>query len=103
VPSYGDSDAKWASPSECLWDAPDDTISKYPIKALYTDAFGALGADMLVISGFFRETLAVPDMTWTYVIGELKALKQKPSASLDSIRRLYGRLHDTELDSEDMR
>lgn len=97
IPSRNGSNATWAAPSECLWDAPEDTISKQPLQALYSTAFATLGVVVNVLSGFFQRTLEVPDMSCTHIIAELKAIKRLSAARLETVRRLYQRLHETPL------
>ena len=76
-----------------MWDAPEDTISKRPLQVLYSTAFSSVDINML--SGFFRRTLGVPDMSCDHIITELKAIKQQPATRIETVRRFYHRLHET--------
>jgi hypothetical protein len=105
IPSRDELDADWAAPAACLWEAPEEMLSFQPLMALYTKAFSASRIDINRLAGFFRNTLGIPDMSWTHAIEELEALKDddNPGAKVASIRRLYEWLDQSDADENAIR
>ncbi|RYO85251.1 hypothetical protein DL766_000105 [Monosporascus sp. MC13-8B] len=86
---------EWVSPSECLWDAPDNMVSMKPLKPLYQAALAGTRLDMDELEGFFRKVLQVQDLTYAHIIDEIMALrrKYKHAVDLQYLRQLYEKLH----------
>ncbi len=83
--------ATWSSVKDhCLLDAPADMEHKYPIDARYSTAFPS--SDLTTVFQFLRETLAIPRVTWTDYIEELRFLKDKGCQDVARIESQYSRL-----------
>jgi len=68
-------------------------ISMKPLGALYRTAFANKGVDIDGLSIFFQRTLRIPNLAYTHIIEELKAIKEQPAARLETIHQLYQLLH----------
>ncbi|OXV09681.1 hypothetical protein Egran_02556, partial [Elaphomyces granulatus] len=89
VPATGVWDAVWAVPSECLWEAPLDMESKYPLKSLYESYFNQDNGNGANLTAFFEKTLSIPNASTEHFLEELKTLKSTQCTDFDRINRIY--------------
>jgi hypothetical protein len=75
------------APDHCLWEAPPDMTTKASLQHLYTQHFGADQTND--VSAFFRDTLSIPDASWTDITDELKQLRKDGCEDFDRILGLY--------------
>ena len=87
VPAHGGNSATWAAVADCLWNAPSDLTSKFPLKERYKPISDSQGTQFLSI--FFQNTLSVRDASWRDLVAELQALKAKGIEDLDQITEVY--------------
>ncbi|RYP79682.1 hypothetical protein DL769_002822 [Monosporascus sp. CRB-8-3] len=95
---------EWVSPSECLWDAPDNMISMKPLKPLYQAAFAGTRFDLDELEGFFHKVLQVQDLTYAHIIDEIMTLKRrhKHAVDLQTLRQLYEKLHEASFEEHEL-
>ena len=89
VPATGVWDAAWVVPSECLWEAPLDMESKYPLKSLYESFFNQDNGNGANLTAFFEKTLSIPNASTEHFLEELKTLKSIQCTDFDRINRIY--------------
>ena len=84
--------AEWASPLDCLWEAPADFTTKRPLKALYEGAgFAVSGGD---IQEFFQGTLRIPNISHADVTDEIWEMKAG-EVDIERVHSLYRMLQET--------
>ncbi|KAI1633135.1 hypothetical protein F4809DRAFT_624584 [Biscogniauxia mediterranea] len=79
----------WAFPHECVWNAPQDMVTKFALKRLVGACFCRDGADCSHFDRFFFDTLGITECTWEVYIEELKALKASGCDNIDTITAIY--------------
>ncbi|KAI1487736.1 hypothetical protein F5X96DRAFT_681025 [Biscogniauxia mediterranea] len=79
----------WAFPHECVWNAPQDMVTKFALKRLIGACFCRDGADCSHFDRFFFDTLGITECTWEVYIQELKALKASGCDNIDTITAIY--------------
>jgi hypothetical protein len=84
----------WAKPQECLWEAPDNMMTMWPLRALYSKAMANTKVEMDGLRQFFQGTLRIPNISYTHIIEELKAISKEETVSLDTVRNLYQLLQE---------
>ncbi|KAF5687871.1 hypothetical protein FDENT_5161 [Fusarium denticulatum] len=73
----------WANKSACLWNAPEGINVYHPLRSLWLPVMARMEpADRKKLEDFFRQTLAIRDMTEHDVLSELRHL----SRSLDQTK-----------------
>ncbi|KAI0182894.1 hypothetical protein EV127DRAFT_40641 [Xylaria flabelliformis] len=83
-----DSD-EWVLPDVCVWDAPQDMVTKNVLTILYGTCFCRDGAKCPHFSNFFVETIGIrASCTWQDYVDELGALKED-SDDVDTITGIY--------------
>ncbi|KAJ5511786.1 hypothetical protein N7453_003889 [Penicillium expansum] len=95
VPQFteaGVSSAVWTHPKLCLWRAPQNLISRYPIEPIYQH-FVADETEMLYISTLFTRTLKIKSASWSDLTTELAELRESQTQSLASILDVYKNIH----------
>ncbi|RYP23520.1 hypothetical protein DL765_001034 [Monosporascus sp. GIB2] len=92
IPTGGEKEFDWASPDDCLLDAPASMESKYPIMELYKPALSQSNIEEPTIRQFFSDTLKIPRCKWQDFVVELEHLKNVNSRNSDHIRGVYERL-----------
>ncbi|RYP73467.1 hypothetical protein DL771_003639 [Monosporascus sp. 5C6A] len=92
IPPSGEEGFDWASPDDCLLDAPASMESKYPVMERYKQALSRSNIDGPTIRQFFSDTLQVPKCKWEDFVVELEHLKNANSRNFDHIRGVYERL-----------
>lgn len=70
-------------------------IRKKPLSALYKTAFANNEVDIDRLGIFFQRTLEIPNLSYTDIIEELKAIKEQPAIRLETVRQLYQLLHQS--------
>ncbi|RYP14158.1 hypothetical protein DL765_006566 [Monosporascus sp. GIB2] len=98
IPSWGDGEACWVSPSQCILNGPIEMQTKYPVLTRYNDIFSTYKDDLLKLEKFFHVTLSIPTCSWENIIEELKFLKGDSCTELDRIRSLYQHLSSMKMD-----
>jgi hypothetical protein len=89
VPAAGAREAIWVLPRQCLWEAPPDMKTKYPLKSLYEGYFSQGNGGHAYITHFFKRTLSISDVVAENFLEELKALKSTRCMDFDRINGLY--------------
>ncbi|KAI1118839.1 hypothetical protein F5Y14DRAFT_397902 [Nemania sp. NC0429] len=80
----------WALPDSCVWDAPQEMMTKNVLKKLYGTCFCKDGAACPHFPRFFVETLGIrASCTWQDYVEELKALKEDDCDDVDTITGIY--------------
>ncbi|KAK4452224.1 hypothetical protein QBC34DRAFT_457252 [Podospora aff. communis PSN243] len=97
--SNGHGSGIWASPETCLLDAPADFKHKVPAAAAYNQASDTAAADLGIVNGFFRDTLAIPRLSWRDYIAELTYLRDNKINRCSSIEMQYRRLKDVQFNA----
>ncbi|RYP57689.1 hypothetical protein DL769_009334 [Monosporascus sp. CRB-8-3] len=92
IPSSEEEGFDWASPDDCLLDAPASMESKYPVMERYKPALSRSNIDEPTIRQFFSNTLKVSKCKWGDFVVELEHLKNADSRNSDHIRGVYERL-----------
>lgn len=92
VPARDEHEAKWVSPDECLWEAPEGMSTKAPLKRLYMSVLDEEQCGLL--SRFFKRTLSIPATSWKDVIVELEHIRDSRCEDFDRISRLYEYLNN---------
>ncbi|RYP39352.1 hypothetical protein DL767_002263 [Monosporascus sp. MG133] len=98
LPSWGDREACWVSPSQCILNGPIEIQTKYPVLTRYKDTFLTYKDDLLKLEKFFRVTLSIPTCSWENIIEELKFLKGRACTESGRIRSLYQHLGRMKMD-----
>ncbi|RYO86238.1 hypothetical protein DL764_009033 [Monosporascus ibericus] len=98
IPSCGDGDARWVSPSQCILDGPIEMQTKYPVLTRYKDRFSTYKGDLLKLEKFSRDTLSIPTCSWESIIEELKFLKGYACTESGRIHSLYQHLSRMKMD-----
>ncbi len=70
-------------------------ISMKPLSALYKTAFANSEVDIDGLSIFFQRTLGIPNLSYTHIIEELKAIKEQPAIRLKTVHQLYQLLYQS--------
>jgi len=94
----------WATPEDCLLDAPADLLHRYPVDTLYYQVFRDLpvaAGDLGAVKLLFRDTLGIPTLSWRDYVEELRFLRDEKCSDFDLIEAQYKRLRDTRLDAEE--
>jgi hypothetical protein len=89
VPATGAREAAWAVPRQCLWEAPPDMESRYPLKSLYKSYFNQDNGNGANLTAFFEKTLLIPNVSTEDFLVELKTLKSTKCTDFDRINRIY--------------
>jgi hypothetical protein len=89
VPALGARKAVWALPHECLWEAPPDMKSRYPLKSRYESYFKQDNSNGAYLTVFFNRTLSVPNVSTEDFLVELKTLKFEKCTDFDRINGIY--------------
>ncbi|OQE11913.1 hypothetical protein PENFLA_c069G02111 [Penicillium flavigenum] len=85
--------AFWCSPEDCLWEAPLNMITKFPLQRLYEQC---IPRDQLFqLSTFFKQTLGITAAFWSDVTAELAARRDDGWQEFTPIFDLYMYLDDT--------
>ncbi|RYP09924.1 hypothetical protein DL764_000966 [Monosporascus ibericus] len=92
IPLSGEEGFDWASPDDCLLDAPASMESKYPVMERYKPALSRYNIGEPTIRQFFSDTLKIPKCKWEDFVVELEHLKNANSRNSDHIRGVYERL-----------
>ncbi|KAJ5189913.1 hypothetical protein N7472_008927 [Penicillium cf. griseofulvum] len=95
VPQFdeaGVSSALWTNLELCLWRAPLNLISKYPIEPIYQN-FVADETEMSYISTLFTQTLEINSASWSDLTIELAELRESETQNLTSILDVYKNIH----------
>ncbi|GFG16303.1 hypothetical protein IFM61392_09435 [Aspergillus lentulus] len=87
-------DAAWAGLEHCLWDAPPNMISKYSLKYVFEQIVEEGQFEHL--SRFFRDTLSIPNASWSDLTGELVERSQNHCVDFDQIFDMYKREFEDE-------
>ncbi|RYP77160.1 hypothetical protein DL770_007110 [Monosporascus sp. CRB-9-2] len=98
LPSWGDGDAGWVSPSQCILNGPIEMQTKYPVLTRYKDTFSTYKDDLLKLEKFFRVALSIPTCSWESIIEELKFLKGYTCIESGRIHSLYQHLSRMKMD-----
>ncbi|KAH3395487.1 hypothetical protein KXV81_002967 [Aspergillus fumigatus] len=88
VPEPAREYASWASPHECLWEAPGYMLSSYPLRSRYHDI--AQGKDL---GGLFHDILGIPDAGVDDFLLELEWRKDSTDVEYDLVYDLYQELN----------
>jgi hypothetical protein len=99
VPTCHGKPSTWVDVSNCLWDAPDYLTTKHAL----LPAFSSFNSP--VFTAFFKDTLMVSDVSWSNLITELTAIKERDRPDIDVVHDIYHRLQEISLglDLEDRR
>lgn len=63
----------WCSPRDCLWEGPQNMVTKMPLQHLYERI---LSEDQLLqLSNFFKQVLGITGASWSNVTAELEYLR----------------------------
>ncbi|RYO82881.1 hypothetical protein DL762_006402 [Monosporascus cannonballus] len=92
IPTGGEKEFDWASPDDCLLDAPASMESKHPVMERYKQALSQSNIGEPTIRQFFGDTLKIPGCKWEDFVVELEHLKNEESRNSDHIREVYERL-----------
>ena len=87
------STALWVRPEECLWDAPLDFLTKYPLKAVLKTVLQCSLDEMATLFDFFQTTLCVPLMAWADLVTELSVLREEEDKGTSHIQKIYQSIH----------
>ncbi|KAL7624644.1 hypothetical protein AAE478_006214 [Parahypoxylon ruwenzoriense] len=79
----------WAFPHECVWNAPQDMMTKFALQRLYGTCFCRDGAECSHFTRFFLDTLGITKCTWEICVEELKGLKASGCDNIDRITAIY--------------
>lgn len=96
VPEPAREYASWASPHECLWEAPGYMLSSYPLKSRYHDI--AQGKDL---GALFHDILGIPDAGVDDFLLELEWRKDSTDVEYDLVYDLYQELNARRLGMDD--
>ncbi|KAI1297487.1 hypothetical protein F5Y03DRAFT_386916 [Xylaria venustula] len=89
-------------PECCVWDAPQEMITKYVLKRLYKTCFCKDGPACPHFARFFVKTIGIPaSCTWQDYVEELKALKQNDCIDVDAITGIYKAINSLKQISND--
>ncbi|KND89213.1 hypothetical protein TOPH_06200 [Tolypocladium ophioglossoides CBS 100239] len=94
IPEGKTSKAKWAKPHECVWEAPTELATKYPLESSYTRKFRQFERDRPYLADFFTTTLNIPNCDWTLIVREIEEFKSSDCTDFDRISKLYKFLAD---------
>lgn len=72
---------------DCLWDAPGNFTTKYPLKAVYS-RFGIDVDGGNSLRHFFQGTLRIPDISHEHIVDELSDMRGK-SRDANTVANLY--------------
>ncbi|KAK0611985.1 hypothetical protein B0T14DRAFT_531382 [Immersiella caudata] len=99
----GDALFDWESPNHCLLGAPVDLGHKEPIDTLYDKVFGGAVAStgLATVKHFFRDTLAIPRLSWRDYVAELEFLRSLEHSDFALIGAQYKRLKAARLNVGD--
>lgn len=86
------SSAVWTNPNLCLWRAPRNLISRYPIEPIYQH-FVADETEISCISTLFTKTLEINSASWSDLTIELAELRDSQPPNLTSILDVYKNIH----------
>ncbi|KZF20943.1 hypothetical protein L228DRAFT_223072 [Xylona heveae TC161] len=92
VPGQNGLERCWASPEECLWDAPPAMMTKYSLKHQYTPLLSK--HHMNLLPHFFQHTIGLSGASWTDLTGELEHLRDNDCQDFDHVLSLYIYLND---------
>ncbi|KAK0742653.1 hypothetical protein B0T18DRAFT_168089 [Schizothecium vesticola] len=102
IPRMGEEDfAAWASPIQCLLNAPVDLEHKFPVDAVYDQIFGKAVADLETVKHFFRDTLAIRMLGWRDYVDELKYRRDEKRSDFALVEAQYKRLKAARLNIGD--
>ncbi|RFU29542.1 hypothetical protein B7463_g6794, partial [Scytalidium lignicola] len=89
IPKIADEEACWASPSQCILDAPIPFNMAYALQSSYEEAFDEPTFDMSLVFNFFSLTLGVSRIGYLEIIEELENLVESDCDDGDRIHDLY--------------
>ncbi|RYP78352.1 hypothetical protein DL771_000537 [Monosporascus sp. 5C6A] len=98
IPSCGEGEACWVSPSQCILNAPIEMQTKYPVVTRYNNTSLTHKDDLLKLEKFFRVTLSIPTCSWENTIEELKFLKGHACTESRRVGSLYQHLSRMKMD-----
>ncbi|KAI0198817.1 hypothetical protein F4808DRAFT_472474 [Astrocystis sublimbata] len=92
----------WAFDDDCVWDAPQELVTKYVLKKIYGSCHCRRGDKCPYFTDFFVETLGVPaSCTWEDYVEELEELK-KECGGFDTIMGIYKAIDSLPMDQRDI-
>lgn len=84
--------AVWTYPELCLWRAPRNLTSRYPIEPIYQH-FVADETEISYISTLFTQSLQINSASWSDLTIELAELRESQTQNLTSILAVYKNIH----------
>ncbi|KAI0157391.1 hypothetical protein GGR57DRAFT_510975 [Xylariaceae sp. FL1272] len=80
----------WTIPTLCVWDAPQDLISRSVLKRAYGQCFCKHGRQCPYFEKFFVETLGIrASCSWEDYVDELEELQIDECDDIDTIKGIY--------------
>lgn len=92
-PEAAVSTATWTNSQVCLWQAPQNLISRYPLEPIY-QRFVADENQLSYISTFFTQVLEINSASWPDLIVELAEHRDSQTQDLALIFDAYKYLHE---------
>lgn len=95
--------ANWATPNQCLWDAPATMMITYSLRSRFEEVVGSTSTEGSNIEKLFSEVLDIPNCTWRNIVDELRYINENAAEDNADILELYrhlGRMTSTMTSSD---